>query len=288
MVNTFILLLKTEVPPPMALVILQIVGHCDGIICRSTHELAALYNPSKEFNFLPKSCLLPPPNVAYGYNVGFGYDSKAKDYKVVRIACSISHSDHPPNRGEVYTLSSNSWSEIKTNFNTLLYSTPGSGLYFKRVYYWYAFKQELEHHKESIVSFDMSEELFHHTSLPDHLSVTKGCHNHLVALKESIALLSHNRCEVAKTFEVWGMEGFGAGKELCIKYFSVGPLEGIEYPLIFWESDEFLAGTYDLSAVSYNVCTQTFNYLPIHGAEEGDLQAVVYVNSIVSVNPRQQ
>lgn len=138
----------------MALVILQIVGHCDGIICLSTHELAALYNPSiKEFNFLPKSCLLPPPNVAYGYNVGFGYDSKAKDYKVVRIACSISHSDHPPNRGEVYTFSSNSWSEIKTNFNTLLYSTPGSGLYFKGVYYWYAFKQELEHHKEFIVSF---------------------------------------------------------------------------------------------------------------------------------------
>ncbi|KAL6209538.1 hypothetical protein ACLB2K_020478 [Fragaria x ananassa] len=35
-----------SVPPPMALVILQIVGHCDGIICLSTHELAALYNPS--------------------------------------------------------------------------------------------------------------------------------------------------------------------------------------------------------------------------------------------------
>lgn len=90
---------------------------------------------------------------------------------------------------------------------------------------------------------------------------------------------------MAKTFEVWGMEGFGAGKELCIKYFSVGPLEGIEYPLVFWKSDEFLAATYDLSAVFYNVCTQTFNYLPIHGAEEGDLQESLFSASGCAAYP---
>ncbi|KAL6218739.1 hypothetical protein ACLB2K_011948 [Fragaria x ananassa] len=285
-----------SVPPPMGLASsLEIADYCDGIICLNTEKAsdrAALYNPSiKELNFLPKTCLLPPPYVKYAYHVGFGYDSKAKDYKVVRIACSISLGEHPT-RGEIYTLSSNFWREIKTNFSTLLYSTIGSSLYFKGVYYWYAFKKELEHHKEFIISFDMSEELFHHTSLPDRFHGASGCYIRLVALKESIAVmtgLSHRRgCEVAKTYEVWGMEGFGAGhKELWIKYFTVGPLEGIEYPLVFWKTDEFLAATYDLSAVSYNVCTQTFNYLPIHGTQE-DLQTVVYMNSIVSVNPRQQ
>ncbi|PRQ23256.1 putative F-box domain-containing protein [Rosa chinensis] len=281
------------VPPPMGLAFtLQIVGHCDGIICLSTHagsDRAALCNPSiKEFKFLPKSCLIHPPNVAYVYHVGFGYDSKAKDYKLVRIALSISYGEHPT-RGEIYSLGSNSWREIKTDFRTRVYSTPGSGLYFKGNYYWYAFKQEEpEYHKEFILSFDMSDELFHHTSVPDSFHVTDGCYRSLVVLRESIALLSYEAgYGVPKTFEVWGTEGFGAGKDFWTKYVTIGPLEGIEIPLVFWKTDELLVVTNNASAVSYNLCTQTSKYLPINGAEASDIKAVVYVNSIVSVNRRQ-
>lgn len=282
-----------SVPPPMGLAFtLQIVGHCNGIICLSTHagsDRVALCNPSiKEFKFLPKSCLVHPPGVAYVYHVGFGYDSQAKDYKLVRIASSLSFGDHPT-RGEVYSLGSNSWREIKTDFRTRTYS-PGSGLYFKGNYYWYAFEQEEETYKEFILSFDISDELFHHMSVPDSFHVADGSYRNLVVSKQSIALLSYKAgCGVPRTFEVWVMEHWCAAKDVWTKNLIIGPLEGIEIALLFWKSDEFLVVGNDAHAVSYNLCTQRFKYLPIHGVEEADrIQAVVYVNSIVSVKQRQQ
>ncbi|KAL6142576.1 hypothetical protein ACLB2K_060855 [Fragaria x ananassa] len=74
---------------------LRIIGHCDGIICLSNNVDDVLCNPAiSEFNVLPKSCVLydlPPMSEdedeytapwSNAAAMGFGLDSKAKEYKV--------------------------------------------------------------------------------------------------------------------------------------------------------------------------------------------------------------
>ncbi|XP_048443898.1 uncharacterized protein LOC103941441 [Pyrus x bretschneideri] len=81
----------------------DIVGHCDGIICLNfsfydesypNNDDIVLFNPAiKESELLPESCLCRPPQHKdhvrvvnlHNVGVGFGYNFKAKTYKVVRI-----------------------------------------------------------------------------------------------------------------------------------------------------------------------------------------------------------
>lgn len=72
-----------------------------------------------------------------------------------------------------------------------------------------------------------------------------------------------------------------------IKHVTIGPLDDIELPLVFWTSDELLMAAANGHVVSYNLCTHTFKYIPIHGVEVATyIQAFVYVNSIISVKER--
>ncbi|KAL6208423.1 hypothetical protein ACLB2K_019372 [Fragaria x ananassa] len=65
----------------------RIVGHCDGIICLSGEgDTTVLCNPSiKEFNLVPKSCLLPDEDCPKTDMMRFGYDSKAKEKEMHRV-----------------------------------------------------------------------------------------------------------------------------------------------------------------------------------------------------------
>lgn len=58
---------------------------------------------------------------------------------------------------------------------------------------------------------------------------------------------------------------------------------GIAMPLIFWKSDEFLMVSPDGCIVSYNLDTKKYKHLPIHGIYPGYFEAVICVNSIVSI-----
>ena len=68
----------------------KIVCHCDGIICIADYGQkpnVVLCNPAtKEFKLLPESQLpLTSPELFPTVAVGFGYDHRLKNYKVVRL-----------------------------------------------------------------------------------------------------------------------------------------------------------------------------------------------------------
>lgn len=286
------------VPLPLGLYpfSLEIAGHCDGIICLNNSFLdhIVLCNPAtKESKLLPKSCLLLPPRdpddddeLESDINaVGFGYDSKAQEYKVVRIVSFLTGVNNTlPSRAEVYTIGDNSWREIKAQTESHVFWAPSFKLFFKGFYFWWASIGPPE--QEIVLSFDMNEELFHDIYIPESVRHdTVLCNRGLAVWKESIVLLAYGGDSGAQSFDIWVIDDFGVFTGPWTKYLTIGPLEGISIPMIFWKSDEFLMVATDGRAVSYNLSTKMFKYLPIHGVEDPPyIQAAAYVNSLVSVH----
>lgn len=280
---------------------LDIAGHCHGIICLTDFsENVFLCNPAlKQLKLLPKSCLRlpqPPPKTlnrlqSTGVAVGFGYDSRARVYKVVRI---VMHFEgfwilFFPHMAEVYTMSSNSWREIKTDIpSTVVWSSSSSQIYFKGVYYWFALeldKETLDENKKVMLSFDMDDELFFHTPVPDSLQDSEENYGSLGVWNESIALFSyHVESGVSKFIDIWVMDGFCGTKGCWTKHLTIEPIAGIGMPLTFWNSDELLLVATDGYVVSHNFDTKVLRNLPIHGVLFEHFQAVLYTSSLISVN----
>ncbi|XP_040365655.1 putative F-box protein At3g21120 isoform X2 [Rosa chinensis] len=289
-------------PSPMCFYALNIplAGHCDGIVCLSlvNDEDVVLYNPSikEDFEFLPKSCLLLPHKDFNDFDneddyydalrsdprgVGFGFDSKAKVYKVVRIVGFTSgyYADTHPSRAEVFTLGARSWREIKIDTKVTVFSHPSFNICLKGICYWSALIRD----KEVLLSFHMSEELFDEISVPESIHHMEGFLKTFSVWKESIVLVAYKRDDDPKFLDIWVMGEPGDFRGSWTKHLTIGPVE-CDIPLSFWKSDEILVGTADGCVVSYNIDTQTLKYLPIHVAEgPSRTQCLVYVNSIISV-----
>ncbi|PRQ42296.1 putative F-box domain-containing protein [Rosa chinensis] len=275
---------------------LTIAGHCDGIICLKLFTgNVILCNPAmKEFKLLPKSFLLLCNDDFddlwslsyelryYTEQLGFGYDPEGKDYKVLRFV--IYDESCYWFKAEVYTMDSNSWREIKTEYNNIIQFVNWSSdqpIYFNGICYW----QVSGSRGEFILSFDMGNELFHeilNPDLPDKCGVVR-----LAVWKEFISLFTYQEeIVVPPSYDMWVMmDDLGDGKGSWTKYFTIGPVEGDKWPLLFWKGDQLLMESNDGQIVLYNIGTQILKYLPIHFIR--DLyysQELVYVNSIVSIN----
>ncbi|KAB2629708.1 F-box protein CPR30-like [Pyrus ussuriensis x Pyrus communis] len=107
----------------------DLAGTCNGLICLANDEdftpevPAIMWNPSvRKFVTLPPSTITIPwtneeeeenVNLPYYISTSFGYDSRTKDYKVLRIIFSNDHSFYPagntPYGVEVYSLARGSW-----------------------------------------------------------------------------------------------------------------------------------------------------------------------------------
>nr|WRO64594.1 MYB transcription factor protein [Rosa persica] len=273
---------------------LYIAGHCDGIIClNGIDDDIVLCNPAiKEFIYLPKSYLLLPlsdDNNADDYDriesrtnaVGFGYDSKAKSYKVVRVVDFSGGCIDPSKRAEVYTLGTNSWREIETNIQSHVYWSPCFVIYFNGISYWIAYIFD----KEFILSFNMSDELFHEIPLPNCFHIYTGWYTSLAVMKESVVVLTYEGDRaISNSFDIWMMDDSSGVEGLWTKYLTFIPAEGLKIPLVFLKSDELLMVTTDGRIVSYNFSNEKQRYLPIHGVEDPPyILAVLYLDKSLFV-----
>ncbi|CAN0928324.1 F-box protein CPR1 [Linum grandiflorum] len=194
----------------------KIVGCCDGIFCihdqrSKIPEDTILWNPStSETKILPASPHMPDRLGPSWQHIGFGFDSKTRDYKVVRRRGL----DHVL-MTDIYSLRNDSWREhscvpLDNNNNRCrLYPTQNvarsrnSGL--RRVY-WYS--------DSCIVSFDMVEEVFDqvaHKRFPKKLkrSMSEGdkMDMHMQTTSKEFmmsAVFGNARDE----YEIWGLLDF--------------------------------------------------------------------------------
>nr|ACH54089.1 SFBB16-alpha [Pyrus x bretschneideri] len=283
----------------------QLYGYCNGIVCVIAGENVLLCNPAtREFKQLPdSSLLLPLPTGKFGLEtlfkgLGFGYDCKTKEYKVVRIIenCDCEYSEGKesyyerillPYTAEVYTTAANSWKEIKidTSSDTDPYCIPYScSVYLKGFCYWFA-----NDNGEYIFSFDLSDEIFHRIELPFRRESDFNFYG-LFLYNESLACFCSlygpsGNSRLFEIFEIWVMDDYHGVKSPWTKLLAIGPFKHNENPLTFWKSDEFLMVTSDRRVTSYNSSTGNLKYLlipPIMNVVI-DLQALIYVESIVLV-----
>ncbi|GMN31946.1 hypothetical protein TIFTF001_044636 [Ficus carica] len=230
----------------------QLVSHYNGIICFSSYGKVILMNPAlRELKIVPKSSFAEGCLVV---GVGFGYNFRANDYKVVTI-------EYKKNltggfyKAEVYSLSTNSSKEIK--LDAWIFSVPTfeyQSVYCNGVCYWYCYNYFVG----TIISFDVGEEIFHRVPFPNNALnenrssslPKKGLK--IAAWNESIAFFCYTEVHPLR-IDVWVMDARSGGVEgsySWTRHLTVGPLFGIKQPVAFWGDKELFMMTNDVRFLS--------------------------------------
>uniref|UniRef100_A0A2N9GW05 F-box domain-containing protein n=1 Tax=Fagus sylvatica TaxID=28930 RepID=A0A2N9GW05_FAGSY len=250
--------MKKEAIPSMDFVIreyigqlhVRLVGSVNGLVC--LHDTywhhVLIWNPATgETKVLPGNRLdYIPMDYCFGStDVGFGFDAKTNDYKVIIVATTIHEVHHP-----YLQLPLTSWCQ-------------GYCLW----------------------SFDISNEVFLTTPLPDASDFEEKCGRASFVLNELVALAIYYVDTVLGSetcFDIWLLHEFGV-EESWTKLITIGPLTQINRPLGFWKNEYslFLENT-DGQLVLYDFSTQEMTDLHIDGIPSS-LQMLTYMESLVSV-----
>ncbi|GAV61261.1 F-box domain-containing protein/FBA_1 domain-containing protein [Cephalotus follicularis] len=279
-----------------------VIGHYNGIVGLIVHAQGfkfyfILVNPAmREFRLLPESCIPPPPplhspscyeleDFNYPKGVGFGYDHKIDDYKVVRIWSYITQDFgwEMSVRIEVFTLKTDCWREINTNLIEIpiVHGDFDCATYFNGFFCWWV--TGIDGESKVILAFNFSDEAFQIIPSPYTFSFWDASTRILSVLGESLVLFDFDSPVAVNHVDVWAMD------EYCIdgtwsKILIIGPLEGIERPLVFLKKDELLMGDINGQVVLYNIGTkQISNRLPFYDISK-KWSVEIYVKSLLSVN----
>ncbi|XP_062082981.1 F-box/kelch-repeat protein At3g23880-like [Humulus lupulus] len=266
--------------------------HCNGIICLcGSHKAILLCNLAmKEFRTLPKP--YPPLGdfVFVVVGIGFYYDSRVNDYKVIRFGCERLFPGsvvNPKPRADIYSMATDSWRRVETQleFDGLPY--PGEQVFCKGVFYWSMWTGAY-----FIISFDVFDEGLCRIPLPDSLFETQIEQLKLALWNESVVLFFYPGERGSPiSIQVWELDDCHGGvKGSCswIKKLIIGPLVDVVTPWTFWKSDELLLEATGGGLVSYNLSSQMLRNLTIPEAGRIVRWEFSYVKSLVSVHGEEQ
>ncbi|CAK7327605.1 unnamed protein product [Dovyalis caffra] len=263
----------------------RIIGSCNGLIClanifeRITISFI-LWNPllQKYVNVKPR--ILGP---VYSF-IGFGYDSRANDYKLVRIVNfqkSKFLSKNAPEM-ELYSLNEGSWRSI-TQRTPLRYDTDQrfSQAFLNGVVHWIALRADQHEGSSNVVlGFDMRDEIFLEIALPDSLAnVTPSCLS-LLVYKESSISVCQASFQSSVQFHIWVMKEYGVVDSWTKLMLTIGAQgEGIPRALGI-RKDDFLMEMKRGWIVSGDLESQQVRDLRIWG-EPSHTFIGVYLESLV-------
>lgn len=138
-----------------------LVGSCDGLVCLDVIGGFILYNPTtEEFRKIPT----PDLYLEEKFFKGFRYDLTSDDYKVVVKGTS---GDYKVAVGEgskicqvaIFSLKSCSWRRIQVQQESRRLADDQKGVYWNGALHWCGIDEG--RNKRVIMSFDLSEEIFH-------------------------------------------------------------------------------------------------------------------------------
>ncbi|KAI9109344.1 hypothetical protein K1719_019688 [Acacia pycnantha] len=198
----------------------QFVSTCNGLVC-----LADCYSPSDYETIViwkPKYLVLPEQimtfrdreRLEYSLCLGFGFDSRNNDYKLIRL---MNHwrTQHTPHV-EVYSLVSCSWRSITVrvpqfrlgDYNGLRTSFVNGAVH------WVAGRRRRGGSDDTfILSFDVTEETFRELTLPQQSGESKWIHSRLLVVEGGHSLAIVNRRYVNQhqqlVYNIWVMKEYG-------------------------------------------------------------------------------
>ncbi|KAJ7974573.1 F-box protein family [Quillaja saponaria] len=261
-------------PFPKQFCVLDLYGPCNGILflvaktLNGDHEIA-LWNPTiKQFKLVLEYNV---NDVTFSFlYVGFGFDPKSDDYKVIRIRRRVqlgSHSQfvnpHVP-LVELYSLNTDSWS----------------------VHYWWAV--------DVLLAFDFSDEEFKTIPLPEEISDRCWPYNEIrQPSEEAVAVLNGSLALVLgyqvvspkrpkKKFEIWVMD---KNDNTWFNYLSIGPSSKFRYLVGIGKDDKFLFVDYDGWLAEYDSRSERTRELEMFTYKHSN-QVIVCMETIVSVKGR--
>ena len=190
------------------------LGTCNGLLFLSKvfdgDNSLCLSNPC-----VRKLLELPSPNITdathgrFSASLGFGFDPKTKDYKVIRVVTLLESFDLETTRPqvEIYTLSTGQWRMLGTGLAPIgaLYRTDRQ-TYINGALHWVAcFKDSDNNIRNFVLVFDLGEEVFHKILLPEvpgHRGLISGS---VSVYRNSIALFQKDN----GFLHVWAMKEYG-------------------------------------------------------------------------------
>ncbi|KAJ8759716.1 hypothetical protein K2173_009817 [Erythroxylum novogranatense] len=212
----------------------EVIGSCNGLLAlRNSERDLGIYNPStKKLKRLPV-CEIDPPGsrLRTGYVFyGFGYDSVHDDYKVVRMATFVEGDealdvfdfDYDV---KVYSLKSDSWRRVKDlPFYLRFLKKPFYHVLHKRGYgviasnslHWTFPRRPELGVKDSILAFDLGEEMFREVGRPDSVKKEPYSQVDVGALEGNLCLMCNNE---GTHIDLWIMKEYGVN-ESWTKMFS--------------------------------------------------------------------
>ncbi|KAL2456234.1 F-box/kelch-repeat protein [Forsythia ovata] len=199
---------------------IRVTGSCHGLFCihYDRDDEFLLWNPAtREIKDISNSSIPLPRNVdAELYQVGFGFDSNTRDYKVVKLMRLDENCDY---HVEVYTLSTNSWRKIEATVPDYVTSSPSMlPTYWNGTYYWWG-----ERDRDVIICFDMCIEQFDMILLPTIEvlpTVVRRFEYHCFTEYNGSLGVIFCFMNCSKTWcELWTMKGKGAEVSWTKQYF---------------------------------------------------------------------
>nr|BAQ18978.1 S11-locus linked F-box protein 1 [Petunia x hybrida] len=271
----------------------QLVGPCHGLIALMDSHITILFNPSTRiYKLLPPN----PFGCQKGFfdsteAVGFGFDSIANDYKVVRISIIYIVNDGYPDEHErkvqIYNLSNDYWREIDHAGQqlTTFFIDQCSQMFYKGTCHWIA-SQDID--AFLVLCFDMSTEIFRSFKIPETCHYSDGPCCRLVLLHDSLTLIYYPYPEPVIPLEkemlnVWVMRDYST-YESWIKKYTITGLP-IETPLAVWKNCLLLFQNRSGCLMSYNLESNEVKELNYHGYPQS-LRVAVYKDSLASI-PRE-
>ena len=257
---------------PLFAISWRFFGSCNGIFCVEVQKfknVIILWNSATREVFVPNQ-----PRGVLNF-VGFGFDDKANDYKIVMFDYN--------GIVELYSLRSDSWTSVEADFSfgedkdifEQIDPTSNGSMYTWMVY-------DSLCNGLCLLSFDMIDEVFVETPMPDGI---KGCY--LCFMQQRCnqsfpALLSFdlvNCSSRAESIDVWVLNEYGPSgywtKELSLawpEHVILGAPRGL------WKNEGVLFIGQERVLTCYNTVTQEMRLLQVPGQ-----QLLGYTESLISI-----
>ncbi|KAA8524975.1 hypothetical protein F0562_011387 [Nyssa sinensis] len=253
----------------------RIVGSCNGLVCLSDdYSIDAydiiLWNPSiRKFVTLPRPRVTEITHGSYMFLLGFGFDSKSDDYKVVRIAYIKGRNgrDLIPPEVELYTLSSGSWRSFSTGAPPYgMFGYTWTQAFVNGAIHWIGYDPCVAGGDRSlIVSFDVGDEVFRELLLPDALAGQCGQELSVSVFGEVLAVFQYQYRAKKQRCSVWVMMEYGV-VDSWTKLYTIDLQGGLQKTVGFRKNGEVLLATARGKLISYDPNFQRMKSIGIHGA----------------------